>query len=100
MYSTPKSSNGYQACRKGYQAINVKRWWTRLQTLTIALPKQYSILFYFLPFFILSEYQSEVYSIVTVMTIVQKYQNGCKNQDFSYTDHMLVRIRDFQSKSG
>ena len=100
MYSTPKSRNGYQACKKGYQTINVKRWWTRLQTLAIALPKQYSILFYFLPFFILSGYQSEVYSIVTIMTIAQKYQNRCKNPDFSYPDCMLVGIQDFQSKSG
>ena len=100
MYSIPKSRNGYQACKKGYQTINVKRWWTRLQILAIALPKQYSILFYFLPFFILSGYQSEVYSIVTIMTIAQKYQNRCKNPDFSYPDCMLVGIQDFQSTSG
>ena len=34
------------------------------------------------------------------MTIVQKYQHECKNEDFSYPDRMLVGIQDFQSKSG
>ena len=102
-----KSRNGYQACRKGYQAINVKRWWTRLQTLAIALPKQYSILSYFLPFFILSGYQSEVYSIVTIMTIVQKYQNRCKKSGFFLSrlhvgrdSGFSIKIRVLQTKSG
>ena len=39
-------------------------------------------------YFILSGYQSKVHSIscscnVTIMTILEKYQNGCQNRDFS-----------------
>ena len=81
VYSTPKSRNGYQV-------INVKWWWRRLQTLAVALPKQNSLLCYFLTLFISSGYQSEAYSIlcpyyVTIMKLYKHIRTDVKIRVFT-----------------
>ena len=39
-------------------------------------------------------------SWISIIRIHAKYQNRCQNWDFSYSDRMLVEIRDFQAKTG
>ena len=52
-------------------------------------------------FSIYSQFQlSMLCSCISIIRIHAQYQNKCQNQDFSYSDRILVGIRDFQAKTG